>query len=204
MTRAGTANRSAPGATADAAAPFVAFCPSCLSRAKIPGTLAVGKRVKCPKCQQPFDPRGAGASGTNRLKTEKMLAEGDDPGLAEWKWALIIGGVSGVLAGALLGYIIGMLITYAPGGPTEGIFGNLITFAILGAIGYAMYGIAIAMAMHFTGGSTAGYIVAGIGVIPACGIFFLGFGRWGIIFGLGVTLGFAAGIERMMDYKLYS
>ena len=182
----------------------VTICPNCMTRSKVRLDRPKGKRVNCPKCKQPFDPDSAQAGGTNRLKTQAALAQGDDPGAPEWVWALVIGGGGGVLVGALLGYIGGMTLAGLGGPIRDGFFSNIAVWVVIGMLGYALYGTAISLAMYFTGGSLAGYVVAGVLVVPVTILMFLGLDRFGAVLGIAGTLGFAVAIERAIDYKLYS
>ena len=197
-----TATPAAPNAAAPATQTI--FCPSCLTRMKIRADFPEGKRVRCPKCQQPVDPHTAASKGSNRLKTQQALAKGDDPGLPEWVWAVIIGSGGGLFLGAMVGWLIGMLIAYSPAASAAGPLAQVWFWVVIGSLGYMVYGSAISLTMLFTGGSVGGYAIAAIGAIPVTIFLFIGLGRTGGAIGLACTIGFAVAIERAIDYKLYS
>ena len=178
--------------------PMGVFCPTCLKRSKVAGDFPRGKRVRCPGCQTTFDPHAASSTGTTRLKTQAALRE-DDGALAEWKWALLIGGGNGLWLGGLVGGGFGLLLSTAleaMGLEVSLLLGTLI-YAGIGAVFYAVVGCGIALAMVVCGTSVAGYVVGAVAAVPA---YFLFAGRLGV----AVTAAFTILIERILDYKLYS
>ena len=181
-----------------------AMCPTCVARVKVSLAIEKGKRVRCPKCKQAFDPFSASAVGSDRQAKSAGLITNDNPGLPEWQWAVIIGVGAGLAVGTLIGFMVGQIISSSPSAASLGLAGTVPFWLFLGSLGYAVYGTAIALAMLFTGGSKAGYIVALVGVLPVMAVLTLGLGRTGTVIGVAATLGFAAAIERIMDYKLYS
>ena len=176
--------------------PFMAFCPTCMARAKIPGTLPRGKRVKCPKCGNPFDPRSASSQGSDRIKVRQNI-ENESAGLPEWVWGIIIGAVCGVFFGALTGFSVGILYGSAEEMMGGSVMTTTIIYTLIGIAFYVVLGVLISVAMVLSGGSVGGYVIGAIGLVPALAIF-------GIWIGVGPAIVFTALVERVLDHKLYS
>ena len=190
-----TANASAAPAAPQAPATDMVFCPSCLTRMKVRTDLPKGKRVRCPKCQQPVDPNSAASVGSTRLKT-KAAIEADAKDWPEWVWAIIIGVGNGLPFGAFFGFALtvifgGMIITAG-----DSLVIAAFVMGLVAGVGYAVFGTAVALSMVLTGSSIVAYLIGLVLLIPA---FFL-LGWYGV---LG-TLVFVTLIERIVEWKIYS
>ncbi len=171
------------------------FCPSCLTRMKTRANLPKGKKVRCPKCQQPVDPHSAAAVGSTRLKT-KAAIEADAKDWPEWVWAIIIGVGNGLPFGAFFGFAMGVIFGSFLISAGDSLMLASVLSGTVAAVGYAVFGTGVALSMVFTGSSIVAYIVGVVLVIPA---FFL-FGWFGV---LG-TIMFVVLIERIVEWKIYS
>ena len=176
--------------------PQIVFCPGCVVKMRAPADLPPGRKLKCPKCKQAFDPSLASSRGSGRLKVQQGLAS-ETAGLPEWATALLLGLGCGALFGGINGLVIGAMNGSFDELSGGSIWGGLIGYTLLGVLFFGVVGGLIGLAIAVGGGPVAGYVVAGVSLIPALFLF----GPW---FGPGAAILIGYLISTVIDYKLYS
>lgn len=201
MSRAnGLFKGKAAAAQAEAAAePILVFCPTCMARAKVPATLPKGKRVRCPKCSNTYDPFSASSQGSDRIKVRKNI-EAESSGLPEWVWAIFIGAGCGIFFGFMTGFYTGVVegsFAEVAGGGKAAVGWGILIWTILGVGFFTALGVCISVAHVLTGSAFGGFFIGLLGFIPAL----LMFDLWIAILAVLVLTGL---IEAVIEYKLYS
>jgi len=178
------------------APPTICFCPTCMGKMRVPANIPAGKKVRCPKCNQTFDPNIASSRGTDKTQLRRNQ-EADGDGMPEWVWSIIIGGGVGVAIGLVSEFVNGIIDASVSdmfggsfaGGMVTGMIRGLLFFTVLGAI--------MGLGTSLGGSPFVGYGIAVFALFPALLLV-------GAIGGSVMVLPMAIITMQLLDNYLYS